>query len=182
MLRARWLPFLGLLLVLGQACDVGRSSSDTAAVAVDPATLDQGDDSDVGADDLGPTPVDLHGQLHVSGTELRDTSDEKVQLKGLSSMWLNWEDDGFAESLAGLKWLRNNWHLSVSRAAMGVEPEGAYLSNPEHAKAQLEQVVDNAVAAGVYVSIDWHDHHATDWTSQYLRGQGPYVRARMQEQ
>ncbi|HEY3667667.1 MAG TPA: glycoside hydrolase family 5 protein [Polyangiaceae bacterium] len=166
MSRAGWLPFLGLLMMLGHACDVGSSSSGSAAVTLDPATLDEGDDSDVGAENLGPTPVDIHGRLHVSGTELRDASDEKVQLKGLSSMWLNWEDDGFAESLTGLEWLRNNWHLSVIRAAMGVEPDGAYLSDPERAKAQLEQVVDNAVAAGVYVIIDWHDHHATDHQPQ----------------
>jgi endoglucanase len=168
MSRASFVSALGLLAVLSQACDVGSSSADSAAVVLDPATLDMGNDNDVGSGDLGPTPVDVHGPLHVSGTELHDASDAKLQLKGLSSMWLNWENDGFAENLTGLKWLRNNWQLSVIRAAMGVEPDGAYLSDPDHARAQLEQVVDNAVAAGVYVIIDWHDHNATDHQAQAI--------------
>jgi endoglucanase len=140
---------------------VGGSSGE-APSPPSPAELDLGDDTDWGAGDLGATPVELHGQLHVTGTELRDAAGAKVQLKGVSSMWLNWEGDGYAESLTGLAWLRNNWHLSVIRAAMGVAPEGAYLSDPAKAKAQLEQIVDNAIAVGVYVIIDWHDHDALD--------------------
>jgi endoglucanase len=155
---------LGLLALFNQGCDAGSASA--APVPVDPASLEVGDDSDLGAEDLGPTPVHIHGQLHVTGTQLRDEADQSIQLKGMSSMWLNWEDDGFAENLAGLKWLRNNWHLSVIRAAMGVEPAGAYLTDPAKAKAQLEQVVDNAIAAGVYVIIDWHDQNALDHQAQ----------------
>ena len=29
-------------------------------------------------------------------------------LKGASSMWLNWEDRGYAESLSALEWMRDN--------------------------------------------------------------------------
>jgi endoglucanase len=43
---------------------------------------------------------------------------------------------------------------------MGVEPNGAYLANPTKAKAQLNRIVENAVATGVYVIIDFHDHNA----------------------
>ena len=161
MLRTLFAFGLGLLAVSNQACDAG-SSSQAPPAPLDASELEAGDDSDVGAGDMGPTPVELHGQLHVTGSELRDASDAKVQLKGVSSMWLNWEDDGYAENLTGLEWMRNNWKLSVIRAAMGVEPEGAYLSDPEKAKQQLEQIVDNAIAAGVYVLIDWHDHDALE--------------------
>lgn len=164
MLRAQWLlgsclSFLLAFATLG--CDVASSSAPPPEMAT-PEDLDQGDDSDLGAGDLGSTPVDEHGQLHVSGTELRGAGGERVQLKGVSSMWLNWEDDGYAESLEGLKWLRNNWKLSVIRAAMGVEPNGAYLTDPEKAKAQVTEIVDNAIDAGVYVIIDWHDHDAIE--------------------
>ncbi len=152
---------LGLCALFSQACDAGGSSGDPPP-QLDPALLDVGNDGDLGSGELGPTPVQQHGHLHVTGTELRDESNARVQLKGMSSMWLNWEDNGYAESLSGLKWLRNNWQLNVIRAAMGVEPQGAYLTDPERAKAQLEQVVDNAIAAGVYVIIDWHDHNALD--------------------
>src|SRR5690606_38875582 len=43
------------------------------------------------------SPVDKHGALRVSGTKRVDESGKSVQLKGVSSMWLNWENDGFAE-------------------------------------------------------------------------------------
>jgi endoglucanase len=105
------------------------------------------------------TPVGSHGQLRVQGTQLVDASGASVQLKGISTMWLNWEDK-FSTSKAGLQWMRDNWHITVLRAAMGVEPEGAYLQNPEKALAQLRTVVHNAIDLGVYVLIDWHDHHA----------------------
>jgi aryl-phospho-beta-D-glucosidase BglC (GH1 family) len=174
MLRTIALPGLLLLALSTQGCDAGSESTIEKPVVVDPTALEIGDDNDLGAgDDYGPTPVELHGQLHVSGTELRDASDKRVQLKGVSSMWLNWENDGYAESLEGLKWMRNNWHVNLIRAAMGVEPEYAYLSVmdptkalPEKAKEQVMQIVDNAIAAGVYVLVDWHAHEAHKYTAE----------------
>jgi len=161
MLRSLALSGLFLLALATQGCDVGTSTPPEKPR--DLSQLEIGDDSDRGAgDDLGPTPVELHGKLHVSGLQLRDQSDRPIQLKGVSSMWLNWENDGYAENLEGLKWLRNNWNLSLIRASMGISPEGAYLTNPEKAEAQVTQIVDNAIAAGVYVMIDWHEEKAPD--------------------
>jgi aryl-phospho-beta-D-glucosidase BglC (GH1 family) len=105
------------------------------------------------------TPVGLHGQLRVQGTDLVDASGAVVQLKGISTMWLNWEDR-YSTSKVGLQWMRDNWNITIYRAAMGVEPDGAYLSDPERALSQLRQVVHNAIDLGVYVLIDWHDHNA----------------------
>ena len=105
------------------------------------------------------TPVALHGQLRVQDGALVDQSAAPVQLKGVSTMWLNWEQN-YASSKDGLRWLRDNWGLSVIRAAMGVDASGAYLANPAKATQQVETIVDNAIAAGVYVIIDWHDHSA----------------------
>jgi len=161
MLRSLALSGLLLLALATQGCDVGSSSP--IEKPRDLSQLEIGDDTDRGAgDDLGPTPVELHGKLHVGGLQLRDESDHPIQLKGVSSMWLNWEDDGYAENLEGLKWLRNNWNLSLIRASMGITPAGAYLTNPEKAEAQVTQIVDNAIAAGVYVMIDWHEEKAPD--------------------
>jgi aryl-phospho-beta-D-glucosidase BglC (GH1 family) len=75
-------------------------------------------------------------------------------------MWLNWETNGYAENPSALVWLRDHWQLKVIRAAMGVDAAGAYLVNPGRARFQVDNVVKNAVAAGVYVIIDWHDHTA----------------------
>jgi endoglucanase len=111
------------------------------------------------------SPVAEHGALRVSGTHLVDKDGKSVQLKGVSSMWLNWENDGFAEDKAGLEFMRDNWNLSLIRAAMGVEVDDdgespTYLTDPAHAKAQVEKIVQNAIELGVYVIIDWHDHEA----------------------
>ena len=105
------------------------------------------------------TPVGIHGQLRVEGRNLVDASGTPVQLKGISTMWLNWEDR-YSASKAGLQWMRDNWKITLFRAAMGVEPEGAYLSDPDKALAQLRQVVHNAIDLGVYVLIDYHAHDA----------------------
>jgi endoglucanase len=106
------------------------------------------------------TPVDLHGALSVSGANLVDASGSAVKLEGMSSMWLNWDPAGYAVSKAGLEWMRDNWNLRVFRAAMGVDAMGAYLEDPATAKAQVNQIVQNAIDLGVYVIIDWHDHEA----------------------
>jgi endoglucanase len=149
------------LLVFGlfsSGCDAGRSS-----LAPEPPgdSTSIGSDDDLGSEDgLAPTPVALNGHLKVVGTELQNETGEPVQLKGVSSMWLNWEAAGYAESPVALRWMRNSWKLSVIRAAMGVEPEGAYLSDPERAEQQVYTIVDNAIDAGVYVIVDFHDHAA----------------------
>lgn len=117
----------------------------------------------------GSTPVERWGQLQVCGTTMCDRTGQKVQLRGVSSMWLNWEDDGYAEDLTALRTMRDQWGLTVIRAAMGVEPAGAYLSNPGKATAQVDRIVQNAIAAGVYVIVDWHDHTAESHTTQSVQ-------------
>jgi endoglucanase len=111
------------------------------------------------------TPVALHGQLSVRDGALVDAAGAPVQLKGVSTMWLNWEQS-YATSKEGLQWLRDNWGLSVIRAAMGIEPANAYLNNPTGMAANVRTVVRNAIELGVYVIIDWHDHHAEQHLSQ----------------
>jgi endoglucanase len=114
------------------------------------------------------SPVSQFGQLRVQGTELVSEAGEPVRLKGMSSMWLNWESDGYAESKPALEWMRDDWGLSLIRAAMGIEPSGAYLDNPTRARAQVRTVVRNAIEAGVYVLIDWHDHAAEEHEAEAI--------------
>ncbi|MFG1914661.1 glycoside hydrolase family 5 protein [Micromonospora sp. NPDC048898] len=122
------------------------------------------------------TPVERHGQLRVCGTTMCDRSGARVQLRGISSMWLNWETAPYAENLSALTWMRDNWNLQVIRASMGVEPAGAYLSNPGKARAQVETIINNAVSAGVYVIVDWHAHEAQNNQSQAVAFFGDLAR------
>ncbi|MGW5581841.1 cellulase family glycosylhydrolase [Micromonospora chokoriensis] len=122
------------------------------------------------------TPVERHGQLRVCGTTMCDRSGARVQLRGISSMWLNWETAPYAENLSALRWMRDNWNLEVIRAAMGVEPAGAYLSDPNKARTQVETIINNAVTAGVYVIVDWHAHEAQNNQSQAVAFFGDLAR------
>lgn len=144
------LPLAALLTL--SACDEGSAACPTCKP--NPVSLEEP------IADWSGTPVESFGQLQVADGFLRNEAGEVVQLKGVSSMWLNWENDGYAESLEALEWMRDTWHVSVIRAAMGIAPEGAYLSDPERALGQMRTIVENAVTAGVYVIIDWHDHDA----------------------
>lgn len=114
------------------------------------------------------TPVGIHGQLSVSGTQIVNQSGKPYQLKGPSSMWLNWESQPYAENKQGVMWMRDNWNASVIRAAMGITPAGAYLTNPTKAKSQVKQVVQNAIDLGLYVIIDWHEETAQDHQSEAI--------------
>jgi endoglucanase len=107
------------------------------------------------------SPVAIHGQLNVVGTQLVDQTGAPVQLKGVSSTWLNWESTPFAESEPGLAYMRDNWKLSVIRAAMGADQSvGGYLASPTTMQAKVDKIVQHALDLGVYVLVDWHTEQA----------------------
>ncbi|MEK0315087.1 glycoside hydrolase family 5 protein [Cohnella sp. 56] len=99
------------------------------------------------------TAVALNGQLSVSGAHLQNQYGQNVQLKGMSSHGLQWFG-GFV-NYDSMKWLRDQWGLSVFRLAMYTEESG-YLSNPSGMKAKVNEAVQAAIDLGVYVIIDWH--------------------------
>jgi endoglucanase len=101
-------------------------------------------------------PVDLHGQLRVEGANIIDRHGQKVALKGISLGWHNWWPQFYNPS--AVEYLSHSWHISVIRAAMGIEPEGGYLENPEKSKALVKTVIDAAIANGIYAIVDWHSH------------------------
>ncbi len=110
-----------------------------------------------------PTPVELHGALRVKGNRLVDQRGEPVVLRGMSFFWSQWQGQFYRRET--VRWLRDDWHCSVVRAALGVEG-GGYLRDPEREKAKVRAVVDAAIELGLYVIIDWHDHRAHEHTAQ----------------
>lgn len=101
-----------------------------------------------------------HGQLSVKGTQLVDKDGKHIMLRGMSYGWSSfWPRFYNAQSV---KWLKEDWNVNIVRAAMGVEvgSEGkTYKENPAFAKKCVTDVVDGAIAADIYVIIDWHSHN-----------------------
>lgn len=102
--------------------------------------------------------VAKHGALHTKGNRVVDASGEPVQLRGMSLFWSQWSEYYAAPTVDQLA---DDWHATLVRAALGVESDG-YLDNPEDNEAKVMAVVDRAIERGVYVIIDWHDHHGAD--------------------
>ncbi len=101
------------------------------------------------------TPVERHGQLRIDGTRLLDVHGQPVTLRGMSLFWSQWIPRYYNE--ATLRRLRDDWGITVIRAALAVE-HGGYLGNPEAEAAKIDRVVEAATKLGLYVIIDWHAH------------------------
>jgi endoglucanase len=123
-------------------------------------------------------PVKRWGQLQVKGSQLCDQQGNPVVLRGVSFGWHNiWPR--FYNKKA-VRTLKNDWHATVIRAAMGVTTvEDNYLENPEFAIKCIETVVDAAIKNNVYVIIDWHSHEmhtqkAVEFFGRMARKYGKY--------
>ena len=107
---------------------------------------DQDDDID---NDM--TPLEEHGALSVNGTNIIDENGEKFQLKGVSTHGLQWYPQYVNKET--FEYLRDNWKINAVRLAMYSDPNVGYNTN-------LHKIVENGVEyatdAGLYVIIDWH--------------------------
>lgn len=104
---------------------------------------------------MAQTPVERHGQLRVEGVHIVDQHGEPVVLRGMSLFWSQWMPQFY--NADAIQWLADDWKVTVVRAAVAV-PEGGYLENPERETAKAEAAIEAAIAAGVYVIVDWHAH------------------------
>ncbi len=104
----------------------------------------------------GISPVTRNGQLSVRGAQLVNASGQPVALHGQAFGWDNWWPQYYNADV--VRWLRDDWCVDIIRPAMGIEPDGAYLSKPTASKQHITAVVDAAIKAGIYVIIDWHAH------------------------
>lgn len=102
------------------------------------------------------TPVQVHGQLRVEGNRILNQHGEPVVLRGMSLFWSQWMPQFYNADT--VRWLRDDWRVTVVRAAVAV-PEEGYLVYPERETARAEAVIEAAIEAGVYVIVDWHAHN-----------------------
>ena len=103
------------------------------------------------------TSVSQNGFLSVKGTSLVNEKGQPVILHGVSFGWHNWWPRFYNENT--VTWLKNDWKCGVIRAAIGIEPAGAYIDNPATALNCLYAAVDAAIKNDMYVIIDWHSHN-----------------------
>lgn len=104
--------------------------------------------------------VKEYGQLSVKGTQLVDKDGKPVMLRGMSFGWHSFWPRFY--NAGAVKWLKDDWHANVVRAAMGIETGSkglTYKENPADAKAKIRDVVDGAINEDIYVIIDWHSHN-----------------------
>ena len=101
-------------------------------------------------------PVKQWGQLQVKGAQLCDQSGNPVVLRGVSLGWHNIWPRFYNKN--AVKWLVQDWHANIIRAAMGIQIDDNYLENPDFALKCITQVVDAAIKNDTYVIIDWHAH------------------------
>lgn len=109
------------------------------------------------------TPVELHGAIRTSGASIVGSDGQPVQLAGPSLYWSVWGGQNYYNSSV-VDWVVKDWKATLIRAAMAVDVnqtnDKGYLVNPSGQIALVKKVVDAAIANGIYVIIDWHDHDA----------------------
>lgn len=96
--------------------------------------------------------VSENGWLQVKGTQLCNEAGEPVVLRGMSSHGLHW-----FPQYTGAQSIQNTaaYGANLFRVAM-YTGEGGYFSQSDAVKRQLISAVDAAIAADLYVIIDWH--------------------------
>lgn len=110
--------------------------------------------------------VSRHGQLRLAGTQVVNQRGEAVQLRGISTHGLQWFPLVPGQTLPHLGEL---FDLELVRLAMYVEayapppyaPDdywGGYLADSETMLQRLEQAIEDAIRADLYVMVDWHIH------------------------
>ncbi len=102
------------------------------------------------------TPVELYGQLKVSGNKILSANNTPVQLRGMSFFWSQWIGKYYNASV--VKWLKDDWCVDIVRTAMAVDNGGYATSTSE--KDKVFTVIDAAIANGIYVLVDFHVHDA----------------------
>ena len=104
-----------------------------------------------------------NGRLKVSGRDLVNKYDEKVQLYGLSTHGMNWF--GQYANIDTIASLVEGFGINVIRFSMTTS-EGGYCNGTAETKKQmladLEEGIDAATKLGIYVIVDWHMVGATE--------------------
>jgi len=81
--------------------------------------------------------------------------------------WHQWSEGDKYYNYDCIKWLRDDWHCEVVRAAVAVE-RGGYLEHPLKTKREIFRFIEDCIDLGVYVIVDWHSHEAENSTEKAI--------------
>ena len=101
------------------------------------------------------------GALKVSGTDLCSKNGDKVQLKGVSTFGIIWDEGRYNINKDAFSTLKTDWSANLIRLAVYTEEYGGYCNESDNvSKATLDTTIANAVSyatqLGMYIIIDWH--------------------------
>lgn len=105
--------------------------------------------------------VDRNGALKVVGGKILNAKNVEPQLRGVSLSWSIWGGKKYYNP-AVVNWLKADFNINLLRVSMAVQPDSGYLQNPIEQEKLITETIDAAVSKGLYVLIDWHDHHANE--------------------
>ena len=94
--------------------------------------------------------VNSFGRLQVANAHVCSENGTQVSLGGMSMFWSGWSSKYY--TAATVDYLVDNFKVSVLRAAYGC-PAG---EGPQGDIADIQAVVNQCIARGIYVIIDWH--------------------------
>ena len=89
------------------------------------------------------TPVQVHGQLQVRGTQIVDQSGNAFQLRGLSTHGINWDVGKPYVNQAAFQSLRDEWGANAVRLAMYTSEYNGYCSGGN--QGELKNLLYNGV-------------------------------------
>lgn len=101
--------------------------------------------------------VKQNGKLKVEGTQLVNQKGDPVVLHGMSFGWSCFHPRFY--TAGAVHELVKEWHSTVIRASLGVEPAKGYKQDSATQVQLIKTVIDAAIKEGVYVIIDWHSHN-----------------------
>ena len=102
------------------------------------------------------SPVARHGALHVANGRVVDSHGQPVTLRGMSLFWSQWAPQYYNADT--VSWLASDWKVTAVRAAIAAEGPDSALTQMDREVAKAATVIDAAVANGIYVIVDWHQH------------------------
>ncbi len=127
------------------------------------------------------TVVGTYGRLQVTTIQkgnnnnfpiVGDENGNPISLGGMSLFWSNAGDsfDGYTSQT--VNHLVDDWDIAIIRAAMGVKEDwdngNGYVDNPQGQMVKIRNVIDAAIAKGIYVIVDYHTHNAENYKTEAI--------------